>query len=84
MDIRQKKASIYKKLERATNEKLLKKVEDLLDSFDLVAGYQPNGEVLTYNMLQDEIAEGEAEFKTGQGTSQQELREQVKQWSKKK
>lgn len=83
MNVQQTKASIFEKLEKTNNELLLRKIEALLDTNDeTVAGYKPNGDAYTYGMLREDIAESEQEFEVDGGTTQQELRSQIKSWRK--
>lgn len=83
MNLQHTKASILKKLDKINDEALLKKIEGLLDTHDAtVAGYLPNGDEYTYGMLREDIAEAEQEFEAGGGTTQQELRAQIKSWRK--
>lgn len=49
---------------------------------EMIIGCLPNGEVYTYRMLKNDIAESEQEFSSGGGTNQQDLRNQIKGWGK--
>lgn len=49
---------------------------------EAIIGCRPNGEAYTYRMLKNDIAESEQEFEAGCGTTQQDLRNQIKGWGK--
>lgn len=48
------------------------------------AGYEPDGTLITYTQLRQDIAEAEQEFEAGQGVSQEELRVQIIGWRNRK
>ncbi len=49
---------------------------------ETIIGYLPNGAVYSYGMLQADIAEAEQEFEAGCGTTQHDLKNQIKGWGK--
>ena len=49
---------------------------------EAIIGYLPNGVVYTYGMLKADIADAEQEFEAGGGTTQHDLKNQIKGWGK--
>ena len=66
------------------DEKILNEVKALVENYenDRVIAHTVQGQPLTREKMQQEIAEAEADFKKGNYTTQEQLKEEIKNWKK--
>lgn len=66
------------------DEKLLKEVKTLVENYkhDQIIAFSVQGKALTREGMQQEIAEAETEYKKGKFITQEQLKEEIKNWKK--
>lgn len=79
MDLQAAKLNVIQKIVGVTKSSLLEKISDLLDK-EMVVGYTVEGEPLTKEVYDSRLEKAEAQIKSGEFISQEDLEAESKNW----
>lgn len=79
MDLQETKWGVMQKIMSVSKPGLLEKIDKLLDE-EMIVGYTVEGEPLTKSAYNQRLQKAEAQLKSGQYTTQEDLEKEAEGW----